>query len=189
MAVEVLRRRFTVDEYYRMAEAGILSRDDRVELIDGEVVRMTPIGPRHASCVMRLTTLLPQLAADYAIISVQNPVRLGTYDEPQPDVVVLAKRQDFYRHAHPGPSDTLLVIEVADTSIEYDRTRKLERYALSGVPEVWIVNLGENLVEVYRRLAENEYRERVAVGPGQSLSVPGAADRFLAVDDILGSRS
>jgi Uma2 family endonuclease len=101
-------------------------------------------------------------------------------------VVLLARRPDFYRDAHPGPSDTLLVIEVADTSIEYDRTRKLQRYALAGVPEVWIVNLVDDLVEVYRQVSGAEYRERVAAGRGHSLSLPGLTDCVVAVADILG---
>lgn len=189
MTVQVLKRRFTVDEFYRMAETGILSKGDRVELIDGEVVRMTPIGPRHASCVLRLNTILPPLVAGSAIIAVQNPVRLGTYDEPQPDVVLLVPRADFYEKAHPAPSDVLLVIEVSDTSIDYDRTLKLQRYALTGVADVWIVNLGEDLVEVYRQLSGGEYREHFAAGRGQSLALPGAGDRLVAVDDILGART
>ena len=185
MAVEALKRRFTVDEYHRMGEAGIFSEDDRVELIDGEIVQMTPIGPRHASCVRRLIAILPPLVADYALVDVQNPVILGTHDEPQPDVVLLTRRPDFYRKAHPGPSDALLVIEVADTSLEHDRTRKLQRYAFAGVAEVWIVNLGESLVEVFRRLAAGEYQEHLAAGPGQTLSIPGGANRTIAVDEIV----
>jgi Uma2 family endonuclease len=185
MPVEVLKHRFTVDEFHRLGEAGILSRDDRVELIDGEIVHMTPIGPRHASCVRRLIALLSPSAAGRAIVDAQDPLRLGQHDEPQPDVVLLGPRPDFYRDAHPGPADTLLVIEVADASITYDRTVKLLRYASAGVPEVWIVNLSDDRIEVYRQAAGGVYREHLAAGRGQVLAVPGLA-ASLAVDEILG---
>jgi Uma2 family endonuclease len=186
MPVEVLKHRFTVDEFHRLGEARVLSEDDRVELIDGDIVHMTPIGPRHASCVRRLIALLPPLAAGRAIVDVQDPLRLGTHDEPQPDVVLLTRRPDFYRDAHPGPTDALLVIEIADASIAYDRTVKLQRYGVAGVREVWIVNLSEDLIEVYRHAVTGAYQERLAVGRGQSLAVPGLAPATLAVHDILG---
>jgi Uma2 family endonuclease len=186
MPVEVLKHRFTVDEFHRLGEARVLSEDDRVELIDGEIVHMTPIGPRHASCVRRFIALLSPLAAGRAIVDAQDPLQLGTHDEPQPDVVLLTLRPDFYRDAHPGPADSLLVIEVADASIAYDRTVKLQRYAVAGVSEVWIVNLSDDLIEVYRRAVSGAYQERLAVQRGQWLAVPGLAPSSLAVSDILG---
>lgn len=133
MAVQLLKRLFTVAEYHRMAEAGILGEDDRVELIEGEIVGMTPISSRHAGQVNRLVRLFTQRLGGRAILSVQNPIRLGEHSEPQPDVALLRPRPDFYATAHPGSEDVLLVIEVADlsacdaqagTSAAYDREVK-----------------------------------------------------------------
>src|SRR5919106_6741536 len=117
MSVQVLRRRFTVDEYYRMAEAGILHEDDRVELIEGEIVEMAPIGSNHASHVDPLAQLLFERIGRRAIVRIQSPIHLGEYSEPQPDVTILRSRSDFYVSAHPSPADILLVVEVADTSV------------------------------------------------------------------------
>ncbi len=117
MSVQILRHCFTVDDYYRMAEAGILSEDDRVELIEGEVLEMSPIGSRHAACVGRLTELLGGQGADGAILWVQNPIRIDEYSEVLPDVALLKRRSDFYAAVHPTPADVLLIIEVADSSV------------------------------------------------------------------------
>ena len=183
MTVQALKRRFTVEEFHRMRQAGVLSEDDRVELIDGEVVTMTPIGPRHASCVRRLIAVLSPLVGDAAIVDAQTPLLLGEYAEPQPDVVLLKPRPDFYRQAHPGPSDALLVIEVADTSAT--RTLKVPLYARAGIAELWVINLSEGLVEVYCQPAGGEYGEHVAAGRGTSLPVPGLGTLQVAVDAVL----
>ena len=133
------RRRFTVAEFYAMADAGILSENDRVELLDGDLIVMPPIGDLHASGVKFFNnTMLPQLQGR-AMIAVQDPVRLDEYSEPQPDVMLLLWRDDFYRSGHPGPGDVQLLIEVADSSVQFDRTAKLAAYARAGNPEVWIV--------------------------------------------------
>jgi Uma2 family endonuclease len=134
MGVQVQRRLFTVEEYHRMAEAGILSEDDRVELIEGELVTMSPIGSRHAACVARLTALLFPVGGR-GILWVQNPIRLGARSEPQPDVALLRYRPDFYASAHPGPEDVLLVVEVAETSADADRSLKIPLYARYGIPK------------------------------------------------------
>jgi Uma2 family endonuclease len=168
-----------------MGEAGILGEDDRVELIDGEILAMTPIGPRHAHCVRRLIALLTSRVATSAIVDVQNPLVLGEHSEPQPDVVLLRPRPDFYRHSHPGPQDVLLVIEVADSSSDYDRTVKVPQYARAGIWEVWLIDLAARVVEVYRGPSGGEYGEHLAVGPGSSLQLPGVVDRRIAIDDIL----
>ncbi len=136
MAAQVARRMFTTDEFHRMAAAGILSEDDRVELIDGEIVQMSPIGSPHASCVDRLTALFVRRFGRRAIIRVRNPIVLSRHSEPQPDLAVLKLRTDFYAEKHPGPSDVLLVVEVADTSADYDRLTKVALYARAGIPEV-----------------------------------------------------
>src|SRR5437868_12357745 len=141
MSVQIARRHFNVAEYYKMAAAGVFSEDDRVELIEGEIVEMNPIGSRHAACVGRLTKLLERLTGDRAIVWVQNPVQVSDYSEPLPDVALLNPRDDFYSQATPQATDVLLIIEVAESSLEYDRSIKLPLYARSGIVEVWLVNL------------------------------------------------
>src|ERR671938_544657 len=141
MSVQVAKRCFSVDEYYRMGEAGILTEDDRVELIEGEIIEMSPIGSRHAACVNRLNTLLGRHLRQTAIVSVQNPIRLDAYSEPEPDVALLRPRADYYESGHPTPADALLIVEVADTSADYDRIIKLPLYAKAGIPEAWLVDL------------------------------------------------
>ena len=143
-------RLFTVAEYYQMADAGILKEDDRVELIEGEVVAMSPIGSRHAGCVAKLEALLHRaLSAEPVIVWVQNPLRLSEYSEPQPDICVLRAREDFYTQSHPTAADAVFVVEVADSSLMYDRNAKLSLYARSGIAEVWLVDLVNHVVEVH----------------------------------------
>mgnify|MGYP005850732689 CR=1 FL=1 len=186
MGVQVVKHRFTVEEYHRMGTAGIFSEDDRVELIEGEIVEMSPIGSRHANCVRRLIYLLSRMTGERAVIDVQNPIRLGEYSEPQPDVTLLRPRPDFYAAAHPGPADVLLVIEVADTSADYDREVKVPLYALAGIPEVWLVELYAEQIEVYRQPLPHGYQEVQIVRRGQHLSPQAFPEPALAVDDILG---
>jgi len=186
MTVQVPKRLFTVDEYYRMAKAGLFSEDDRLELIEGEVVEMSPIGSRHAACVKRLNRLLSRLVADRLLIGVQDPIRLGRYSEPQPDLTLLQPRDDFYAQAHPEPEDVLLVVEVAETSAAYDREVKVPLYARSGIPEVWLVDLETGQVEVYRKPSPKGYREVRRAGSGQHLAPQALPDRELAVDAIIG---
>jgi Uma2 family endonuclease len=136
MGIELKRRRFTVDEYRRMGEVGILDEDERVELIEGEIVEMSPIGRRHAGIVNRLNDLFTFRLRGRAIVAVQNPISLGSkYSEPQPDLTLLRPRADFYADSRPEPPDVLLVVEVMDTSVERDRQVKLPLYARAGVPE------------------------------------------------------
>jgi Uma2 family endonuclease len=153
LGAEVKKRRFGVGEYHRMAEAGILGEDDRVELVHGEIVEMTPIGSRHHACVMRLNRMLVEYCASseagHYIVSVQGPLWLDESNEPQPDVAVLKGRADFYEEDLPGAADALLVIEVSDTTLAYDRNVKLPLYAGASVPEAWIVDLGRRRVELY----------------------------------------
>ncbi len=148
--LEVARKRFTVQEFDRMGETGVLAEGDRVELIDGEIVQMNPIGTRHVACVARCDRLLARGAGDAAIVFVQSPIQLGAYSEPQPDLAVVQPRLDFYESARPTASDVLLLVEVADTTLGYDRGTKVPLYARAGVPEVWVVDLGGAQVYVYR---------------------------------------
>ena len=186
MPPEAAKRLFTTNEFRRMAEAGIFGEGDRVELIGGEIIALTPIGPRHAHCVRRLIALLAARVGTSAIVDAQNPIVLDDYSEPQPDVVLLEPQSDFYKHSHPGPRDVLLVIEVADASADYDRAIKVPQYARAGIPEVWVVNLPQQVVEVYRRPSGHQYDEHVAVGPADRLRLPGVRDQSLGVGDIFG---
>lgn len=160
----IARHAFTVTEFHRMGEVGILSERDRVELIEGELVSMSPIGSHHAGAVNALTRLLILAAGERAVISVQNPVRLDEQTEPEPDVAVLRPREDDYRGATPAPGDVLLVVEVADTSLDYDRAVKRPLYARHGVPEVWVVDLAAREVEVCRGPVGGQYTSVNRVG-------------------------
>ena len=181
---EVTRRRFTVHEYHRMAEAGILHEDDRIELIDGEIVEMTAIGTRHFTCVNRLNHLLVGKAGEGVIVSIQNPVRLNEYSEPQPDVALIRARD--YRESLPIPDDVLLLIEVSDTTLAYDRGLKLSGYAQAGIPELWIVDLKGEKIEHYTGPSSDLYRHVELVRRGEAISSSALPDLELRVDDVLG---
>jgi Uma2 family endonuclease len=182
----VARRLFTVAEFHRMAEVGIFSEDDRVELLDGEIVEMTPIGSRHAAIVNRLNRLLSRRLGERAVVSIQNPIRVGEHSEPQPDVVLLKPRADFYAAAHPGPEDVLLLVEVAESSAEVDRAVKLPLYAAAGVAEVWLVDLAGERVEVYREPAAGGYQQTLTLARGDVVSPQAFPDLRLGVAEILG---
>ena len=186
MSVQITKRHFNITEYYRMAEAGILSEDDRVELIEGEIIKMTPIGSRHAGCVSRLNALFNRLINETAIVSIQNPLRLSNFSEPQPDIALLKPRDDFYSSAHPTPSDVLLLIEVADKSLEYDRDIKLPLYAAASIPEVWLVNLIKDMIEIYIDPQDGMYREVRYFTRGETVSPLFNAKRTLSVDSVIG---
>jgi len=186
MGVQVQRRLFTVEEYHRMAEAGILSEDDRVELIEGELVTMSPIGSRHAGVVDRLNRLFSRRAGEGIIVRVQNPLRLSAHSEPQPDVALLRYRPDFYASAHPGPEDVLLVMEVAETSADADRSLKIPLYARYGIPEAWLVDLLEERIEIYRHLTPQGYRSLHIAHRGETVSPALIPSLTVAVDEVLG---
>ena len=171
MQTALPRRPFTTDEYHGLAAAGMLNEDDRVELLGGDIVEMTPIGSRHAACVDRLNLLLQRFADGRAIIRVQNPIRLNAYSEPQPDLSVLKLRTDFYATAHPAPADVLLVIEVSDSSAGYDLDVKLALYAQFGIPEVWLVDLQNGHVEIFTRPAAEGYQQSHRATGGDRVSV------------------
>jgi Uma2 family endonuclease len=186
MQVEATKKLFTVHEYYKMADAGILGEDDRVELIDGEIVQMSPIGDRHLGCVNGATDLFTAAFRGRAVVSVQNPLRLGDYTEPQPDIVLLKPRLDAYRGKHPEAGDALLVVEVADTTLAYDRDVKLPRYAAAGVPEVWIESLGADQLLVHRDPAGDSYKTCRTLTPGDSASIGAFPDVIFEVGELLG---
>jgi Uma2 family endonuclease len=186
MATQQAPHLFTVDEYYLMAEAGILSEDDRVELIEGEIIDMAAIGIKHALCVDRLTLLLIRLLPDEVMVRAQNPIYLDKYSEPQPDLALLKRRDYSQRKHHPGPGDVLLVIEVSDTTLTFDRKVKVPLYARAGIPEVWIVNLQEDTIEVHSQPDKGAYQEHQQLQRGQSVPISGFPDLSLVVDDVLG---
>ncbi|MBI4494208.1 MAG: Uma2 family endonuclease [Chloroflexi bacterium] len=186
MTVYPERRRFTVGEYGRMAEAGILGEDDRVELIDGEILEMAPIDPRHQRCVIELTHLFTERLGRRALVSVQGPIRLGDYSEPQPDVVLLRPGPELYAADHPGPEDVLLAIEVAETSSSFDRRVKVPRYAQSGIPEVWLIDLERRSVTVYCDPSPTGYRTAQTVRRGETLAPLAFPELHIGVDEILG---
>lgn len=181
----LVRRLFTVSEYQEMARTGILAEDERVELVEGEIVRMSPIGRRHVAVVNRLNTLLAAKLRKGVIVSVQNPIRLGRRSEPQPDIAVLRPNPGFYAEALPEPKDILLIIEVADTTLEMDRNVKLPLYAKAGAPEVWIVDLVGEIVEAYCEPYAGDYRRRIKARRGERVRSSTIAQLELRVTDIL----
>ncbi|MFN3412465.1 MAG: Uma2 family endonuclease [Thermoanaerobaculum sp.] len=186
MSTSPARHAFSVEDLERMVASGILREDSRVELIEGEIVDMGPMGSRHAARVDRLTQVFVLLSGEKASVRVQSPVRLSTRSLPQPDLALLKYREDFYASGHPGPEDCLLVVEVADESVAYDREVKVPLYAWAGIAEVWLVVLPENLVEVYRHPSARGYRERIVYFPGDGLTLEGFGE--VAVSYLLGTR-
>jgi hypothetical protein len=182
---EPIKRLFTVSEYHSLAEAGILGEDDRVELIEGEIFQMAAIGNRHAGCVKRLNQMLSLGLGTQALVGVQDPVLLDEYSETEPDISVLRPRADYYSSSHPTPEDTFLVIEVAVTSARFDRLRKIPIYARDGVPEVWLVDLPNDRIEVYREPSSMSYRNVRLLKAGDRLSPLAFPDLVLEVGEIL----
>jgi Uma2 family endonuclease len=186
MSAQLEPRLFNVTEYYKMAKAGILKPDDRVELIEGEIIKMTAIGSPHAACVSRLVRLLSKAIGDTAILSPQNPVRLDDFSEPVPDIALLKARVDYYAARHPTPKDALLVIEVADSSLLKDRNIKVPLYARAGISEIWIINLPKEIIEVYSDAHLGKYRKCQKFKRGDVVKSPTVKGLSLKVNEILG---
>ena len=182
----LLKGPFTVGDYHRMAETGVLRQDARVELLDGQVVEMSPIGSRHAGCVFHLNQMLFGALAGRAGVNVQNPVVLDDHSEPQPDITVLKLRSDWYTTAHPGPADVLLLIEVMDTTAERDREMKTPLYARSGIAEVWLVDLDADVIEILREPGPDGYASVRTAARGDKLTPLHLASVTLEAADILG---
>jgi Uma2 family endonuclease len=153
------RHRLTTSDYHRIGEAGILDEDSRVELIEGELIDMAPIGSRHAGTVLHLSNLFNHAVGSAAFVWVQNPVTLDEHSEPEPDIALLRPRDDFYKSAHPRPSDVLLIVEVADTFLQYDRHMKIPLFARHGIPEVWLVDLANKALTVFHAPDGQGYQE------------------------------
>lgn len=186
MSVQIAKHWFTVAEYERMGAAGIFAVGDRVELIEGEIIEMSPIGKRHAACVNRLTTLLVRAIDPAGIISVQNPIRLHDFSEPQPDIAILKPREDFYAQALPVPADVRLVIEVCDTTLEYDRQIKLPLYARAGIAEVWLVNPMDEQIETFAQPIGDTYQTIAQVQRGADVQAHSIADLRISAAAVLG---
>lgn len=154
-------KQITIDLYQQMGEKGLLTREDRVQLIEGEILEMPPIGPRHGSVTGRLAKWLYRAVGDAAIIRLDNPVNLGEYSQPQPDLMLLQPRADDYVASHPRPDDVLLLVEVSDSTLELDKGRKLELYARFAVREYWVIDVNSRSIEVYSDPAGSEFQSAV----------------------------
>ena len=182
------KRKFTVAEYYRMAEVGILHHTERVELLDGEIIVMAPIGIPHAAGVRRMERVLHQALGDAAAISVQNPVRLDDHSEPEPDIALLRFREDDYATAHPGPADTLVAVEVSDSTLAFDREVKSKRYAAAGIPEMWVMNLPGDCLDRLDQPGPAGYARHTVFARGENVSPGALPDLAFAVADLLPPR-
>lgn len=181
-----VRRPFTVAEYEQLGHIGVLGPDERVELLNGDVVVMSPIGPPHAGRVDRLNHLLVSRLGDRAVVRIQNPLRLTLHSEPEPDVVLARPRADFYMTSHPGPGDAQLVIEVSDTSLLVDRGIKVPLYAEAAVAEVWIIDIEANAIHVHRKPDGSGYTDTQTMRSGDQLSPIEFPDLTFDVGDLLG---
>lgn len=186
MNLQIARRPFTTAEYHRMIEAGILTEDDRIELLDGEIIKMAPIGPRHAACVKRLNAFLSRKVSRVAIVGAQDPIHLDDYSEPQPDISLLKPRDDFYSQEHPTPEDVLIAIEVADSTVDSDRQTKLPAYARAGIQEAWLVDLVNDRIEIHSQPNAGVYQEVRIVLRHQKVVSRSLPQLKLKADDILG---
>jgi Uma2 family endonuclease len=184
---EISKKLFTVDEYYKMAEAGILTEDERVELIEGEIIQMSPIGYRHATCVTRTTTFFIRAFEWKAVVTSQNPLLLTEWTAPQPDITVLRPPFESYDTRLPKAPDVLMVVEVSDSSLRYDRDIKVPLFAAAGCPEVWIEDLQNDLIFVYRDPSGKAYKTTRTFHRGDTLSPIAFPDKTFAVDDLLGT--
>jgi Uma2 family endonuclease len=179
------KHRFSVAEYYRMAETGVLKPDARVELLDGQIIDMSPIGPFHGSVTKYLIQVFTDANHGKWILQVQDPVRLDDHSEPQPDLVLLKSSPDFYRKRHPQPEDVFLLIEVSDTTLITDREEKLPAYGRAGIPEVWIVNLANLTIEVYREPHFTGYGSKTILRAGDKASPAIFPDVTIDVSELL----
>ena len=182
----VTRRRLTVEEYHRMGEVGILRADERVELIEGEIVVMAAASTQHMACVSRLNRTFRRLG-DRAVVWVQSAIRLSRHSEPEPDIVLLLPRADDYADHFPTAADTLLFIEVADTSLDYDLTTKFDLYAAAGIVETWIADIPNRQLIVGREPSPEGYRQITTLGPGSELAPLAFPDIVVRWADIFGS--
>ncbi len=179
------RYRLTSGHYHQMVEMGVFAEDERIELIEGEISPMSPIGSEHMGIVNQLAAMLIAQLRRRAIVGIQGPIRLDDSSEPQPDLEVLAPRQDFYKRALPQPADVLLAIEVADSSLVYDRSIKMPLYARVGIAEMWIINLIDRWIEVYRDPTPVGYTTQHKILAGKTLTPQAFTDVTIQVSELL----
>jgi Uma2 family endonuclease len=180
-----IQHRFNVEEYYRMAETGVLRPEARVELLDGRIIDMSPIGSSHAGTVKRFIRLFNKLARDRWVISAQDPLRLDDHSEPEPDFMLLKPSPDDYTSRHPKPDEVFLLVEVADASLDYDRDEKIPAYGHAGVAEVWIVNLRDQSLEIYREPHFTGYGSKTVLRAGDQVSPQAFPDAVVDVGELL----
>ena len=186
MSAEVETYRFSVEEFNKLGEAGIFDEDDRVELLDGEIIVMSPIGSEHAAAVLRIGWYFQQRLGKKALTSTQNPTVIDEFSEPQPDLMLLKPKADFYKRAHPRPEDILLLVEVSDTTLVYDRGRKLRKYAECEVPEVWIVNLKKMVIEQFRGAAVTGYSSAQTFERREQITIGAFPEISFSVEELIG---
>lgn len=179
------KHRFSVKEYYRMAETGVLPPDARVELLDGEIIDMSPIGPFHGGVTNFLTIFFTAAAKGRWMTLVQNPARLDDHSEPQPDLMLLKPSPDYYRKRHPRPEEVFLLVEISDTTLEKDQAVKIPAYGRAGIAEVWIVNLNDQTIEVYRQPHFAGYGSKTTLGAGEKASPQVFPDAMVDVAELL----
>lgn len=186
---EVKRRLFTLDEYERLCAAGVFDEDERIELIHGEILEMPPIGPEHMSSAARLHREFSLHLGRSALVWPQgNSIRLPeSNSSPEPDITIVRWRDDYYRHQAPGPDDVILIVEISKSTLAYDKNLKATLYAKAGIQEYWLVNLIENVVEVYGEPNEGKYQSVRTAGKGETVPLPGGLKGSVAVDEIIGS--
>jgi Uma2 family endonuclease len=182
MATEVMKRLINVDEYYKMAEVGILKPEDRVELINGEIYEMSPVGSKHGSVVKTLAMILNELFKGEAVIGIQDPVRLDESNEPEPNISILRYRDDFYSQAHPGPKDVLAIIEVADSSLRHDTQVKMPLYANFDIPEYWIIDIATKQITVHLGPVGPSYSSQQVYGTSDEINL---LSKTIVVSDLL----
>lgn len=186
MSLSLITRKFTVEEYEKMATEGIIKPDEKVELIRGEIIKMSPMGTRHAAGIDRLIQLLYQKLGQKILLRVQNPIRLNNNSQPEPDLSLLIPRSDFYAAAHPCPQAIYLIIEVSDSTLDYDRYTKIPLYAEANIKEVWSVNLKEECLEVYRYPLQGGYQAIQKYYRGGSIFIESFSAIGLNLIEILG---
>ena len=175
---------FTPEQYQLMDEAGVFPQGDRLELINGEIIQMSPIGRKHVACIIRLTKLMEQKLGDRAMVSAQNSILLPDKSQPQPDLAILKYRDDFYENGLPIPEDILLIIEVADSSIDYDRDVKAPLYAAAGIPEMWLFDVNQKLITGYSQPSPSGYKQIQHYESGNSLAMLAFADVTFRWDEL-----
>ena len=175
---------FTPEQYQLMDEVGVFPQGDRLELINGEIIQMSPIGRKHVACIIRLTKLMEQKLGDRAMVSAQNSILLPDKSQPQPDLAILKYRDDFYENGLPTPEDILLIIEVADSSIDYDRDVKAPLYAAAGIPEMWLFDVNQKLITGYSQPSPSGYKRIQHYEAGDSLGIIAFADVTFRWDEL-----